>query len=231
MKNKILVMLVEDNPRYREVIVLALEQESGIQLASQFGTAEIALRSLRDNSNQTMPDLILLDLRLPGMDGLEALPQFLASAPGAKVMILTQSDNEADVLRAISLGAAGYLLKSSTVNTIIAGIRTVMNGGASLDAGVARFIISTLKTRLPKDGADVLLTGRQMEVLTMLGEGLLKKEIADRLQISYATVDEHVAHIYERLGVRNAPAAVNKAHQLGIFPSPGRRDRQPGIGG
>jgi DNA-binding NarL/FixJ family response regulator len=106
-----------------------------------------------------------------------------------------------------------------------------MKGGASLDAGVARFIINTLKIRLPKDGADVLLTGRQMDVLTLLGEGLLKKEIADRLQISYATVDEHVAHIYERLGVRNAPAAVNKAHQLGIFPSGGHRDREPGSGG
>jgi DNA-binding NarL/FixJ family response regulator len=68
-----------------------------------------------------------------------------------------------------------------------------------------------------------------MEVLTMLGEGLLKKEIADRLQISYATVDEHVAHIYDRLGVRNAPAAVNKAHQLGIFPSDGHRDHQSGM--
>jgi DNA-binding NarL/FixJ family response regulator len=219
MKSTIRVMLVEDNPRYREVIALALKQEPAIQLASQFGTAEIALRSLRDPSIRDLPDLILLDLRLPGMDGLEALPQFLSAAPAAKIMILTQSDNEADVLRAISLGATGYLLKSSTVITIVEGIRTVMNGGASLDAGVARFIINSLKTRLPKGGAETLLTGRQLEILTLLSGGFLKKEIAERLKISYATVDEHVAHIYERLGVRNAPAAVNKAHLLGLFPS------------
>ncbi len=225
MKSTIRVMLVEDNPRYREVIALALKQEPAIQLASQFGTAEIALRSLRDPANGERPDLILLDLRLPGMDGLEALPLFLAAAPGAKIMILTQSDSEADVLRAISLGATGYLLKSSTVTTIVEGIRTVVGGGASLDAGVARFIINTLKTRLPKGGAEVLLTGRQMEILTLLSEGLLKKEIAERLKISYATVDEHVAHIYERLGVRNAPAAVNKAHLLGLFLVGGDRDR------
>jgi DNA-binding NarL/FixJ family response regulator len=225
MKSTIRVMLVEDNPRYREVIVLALKQEPAIQLASQFGTAEIALRSLRDPSNHERPDLILLDLRLPGMDGLEALPQFLSAAPDAKIMILTQSDNEADVLRAISLGATGYLLKSSTVITIVEGIRTVMNGGASLDAGVARFIINSLKTRLPKGGAETLLTGRQLEILTLLSGGFLKKEIAERLKISYATVDEHVAHIYERLGVRNAPAAVNKAHLLGLFPSKGDRIR------
>jgi len=218
MKSQIRVILVEDNPRYREVIALALEQEPGIQLHSQFGTAEIALRSLRDNPRGELPDLVLLDLRLPGMDGLTALPHFLHFTPGAKIMILTQSDNETDVLRAISLGASGYILKSSTVNTIIEGIRTVMNGGASLDANVARFIINTLKARLPIAGAEVHLTGRQMEILALLGEGLLKKEIADRLKISYATVDEHVAHIYERLGVRNAPAAVNKAHHLGLFP-------------
>jgi|LauGreDrversion4_2_1035121.scaffolds.fasta_scaffold07964_4 DNA-binding NarL/FixJ family response regulator len=226
MKSDIRVMLVEDSPRYREVIALALKQEPAIQLASQFGTAEIALRSLRENVAGERPDLILLDLRLPGMDGLGALPEFLAAAPEAKIMILTQSDAEADVLRAITLGATGYLLKSSTVNTIIDGIRTVMNGGASLDAGVARFIINTLKNRLPQTGTEVLLTGRQMEVLALLGEGLLKKEIADRLKISYATVDEHVAHIYERLGVRNAPAAVNKAHRLGLFPRVGPDNSQ-----
>lgn len=227
MNDNILVMLVEDNPRYREVIALALKPEPGIHLGSQFSTAEIALRSLRENANGEAPDLIVLDLRLPGMDGLEALPQFLAAAPGAKIMVLTQSDHEADVLRAISLGASGYLLKSSTANTIIEGIRTVMNGGASLDAGVACFIINTLKTRLPKGGAEGLLTSRQMEILTLLGEGLLKKEIAERLALSYATVDEHVAHIYERLGVRNAPAAVNKGHILGLFPVGGHRAGQP----
>ena len=217
MKPSIRVMLVEDNPRYREVIAFALKDQPGMKLTGQFGTAEIALRSLQDKPRGEWPDLILLDLRLPGMDGLDALPQFLSALPGAKVMVLTQSDNEADVLRAISLGASGYLLKSSTVNQIVEGIRTVIGGGASLDAGVARFILDTLKTRLPKQDADVLLTERQMQILTLLGEGLVKKEISERLAISYATVDEHIAHIYARLGVHNAPAAVNKAHRLGLF--------------
>jgi DNA-binding NarL/FixJ family response regulator len=211
-------MLVEDNPRYREVVALAVKQEPSFQLAGQFGTAEIALRSLRENLDEPRPDLILLDLRLPGMDGLAALPHFLTAAPLAKITILTQSDNEADVLRAITLGASGYLLKSSTVTAITDGIRTVMNGGALLDAGVARFILRTLPTLSPRGGGGNPLTERQTEILSLLGEGLLKKEIADRLGISYATVDEHVTHIYERLGVRNAPAAVNRAHLLGLFP-------------
>ena len=208
------VMLVEDNPSYREVVALALGGHADLQLSGQFGTAEIALRSL---AAAERPDLILLDLRLPGLDGLEALPRFRAAAPAAKIIVLTQSDHEADVLRAISLGAAGYLLKTSTVAQIVEGIRTVMAGGASLDAGVARFILQTLQTRLPTREAEQLLTDRQRQILALLSEGLVKKEIADRLGISYATVDEHIAHIYERLGVHNAPAAVHKAHRLGLF--------------
>ena len=207
-------MLVEDNPRYRESIALALEEASDIQLIGEFGTAEIALRRLKAGA---LPDLILLDLRLPGMDGLAAIPLFLAIAPAVKIMILTQSNNEADVLRAISLGASGYLLKSSTVDRTLEGIRTVMSGGASLDASVASFILNALQTRLPKDDVEGLLTARQQEVLMLLSEGFVKKEIADRLSISYATVDEHVDHIYRRLGVRNAPSAVNKAHLLGLL--------------
>ena len=217
MKTKTRVMVVEDSPRYREVIALALEDESDIHLAGEFGTVEIALRTLRETRPERLPDLILLDLRLPGMDGLDALPHFHSAAPNTKVMILTQSDSEADVLRAISRGAAGYLLKSSTATQIIEGIRTVMAGGASLDAGVARFILSTLKTRLPKGEAEKILTARELEILALLGEGLVKKEIADKLAISYTTVDSHVVHIYDKLGVRNAPAAVNKAHLIGLL--------------
>lgn len=150
MSRKIRVMLVEDNPEYREVIDLALEDEIDIELISQFGTSEIALRSLQDMSMRKVPDLVLLDLRLPGMDGLDSLPYFKSALPDAKIMILTQSDEEADVLRAISRGASGYLLKSSTLAQITEGIRSTMDGGASLDTGVARFILDTLQTRLPK---------------------------------------------------------------------------------
>lgn len=218
MSSKIRVMLVEDNPEYREVIDLALEDETDIDLISQFGTSEIALRSLQDMSTRKVPDLVLLDLRLPGMDGLDSLPYFKTALPDAKIMILTQSDDEADVLRAISRGASGYLLKSSTLDQITEGIRSTMAGGASLDAGVARFILETLQTKLPKEEMEQILTPRELDILKLLGEGLVKKEIAEQLNISYTTVDTHVTHIYEKLEVRNAPSAINKAHRLGIFP-------------
>ncbi len=219
MNDPVKVMIVEDNPEFRKVIRLALSRDAAIELAGEFGTAEIALRSLRDGSVPGSPDVILLDLRLPGMGGLDALPHFTSTAPHAKVIVLTQSDCETDVLRAIALGAAGYLLKSSTITQIKEGIRTVIDGGASLDPGVAKFLFKTLQARLPTAKAEGLLSDRELEILALLGEGLVKKEIADRLGITYPTVDSHVQHIYEKLQVHNAPAAINIAHRLGIFPT------------
>lgn len=219
MRNTIRVMLVEDHPEYRETLELALRKEPAMELTGQFGTAERALRSLKSTDLSQLPDVILLDLRLPGMNGLEALPLFSKSKPSAKVIVLTQSDREADVLKAITLGAAGYLLKSATLKQITAGIQSVHNGGASLDAKVAQFILKTLKTKLPRGETHPVLTEREMEVLILLAEGLVKKEIADRLCISSTTVVTHVSHIYEKLNVTNAPSAINKAYRMGIFPT------------
>lgn len=217
MPTIIRTMLVEDNRDYRSVIEHALEVEPDIELVSQFSTPEIALRSLEDQKTRKVADLILLDLRLPGMDGLEALPWFQKALPDAKVIILTQSDAEADILKAIKLGASGYLLKSTRADQLTAGIRSVMSGGASLEAGVARLIIETLQTKLPDSEPKELLSKREFEILTLLAEGLVKKDICKQLKISYSTVDTHVAHIYNKLDASNAPAAVSKAYRKGIL--------------
>ncbi|MDQ8207359.1 response regulator transcription factor [Coraliomargarita sp. SDUM461003] len=216
MKEPIKIMLVEDNREYRDVIDLAMSREEDLELVSEFVTAEIALRSVQGNAPK-LPDVVLLDLRLPGMSGLEVLPYFTQAMPRAKVIILTQSDSEEDVLKAISLGASGYLLKSSTITEIKDGIRLVVNGGASLDPSVAKFVLKTLQAKLPTEELNAALSGREQEVLVLISEGLMKKEICDRLGIGYATVDTHVRHIYEKLDVKNAPAAVTKAFRLGLF--------------
>ncbi|CAA6676239.1 MULTISPECIES: response regulator transcription factor [unclassified Lentimonas] len=216
MEECIQVMLVEDNREYRDVIDLALSRDKDLELMSEFVTAEIALRSVQGNSPR-LPDVVLLDLRLPGMSGHEALPYFIEAMPKAKVIMLTQSDKEEDVLKAISLGAAGYLLKSSTITEIKDGIRLVAGGGASLDPSVAKYVLSTLKTKLPKEVLESALSEREMEVLVLLSEGFVKKEICDQLGIGYSTVDTHVRHIYEKLNVRNAPSAITKAFRLGLF--------------
>jgi DNA-binding NarL/FixJ family response regulator len=211
-------MLIEDHPEYREVIELALNKEPDMELSGTFGSAEGALNRLQHGNVRT--DVILLDLNLPGLNGLDALPLLVQAAPEAKVIILTQSDKESDVLRAITLGAAGYLLKSGSRRQITEGIRLVMAGGATLDAGVARFILKTVQTRLPQQqqaAKEALLSKREMEILSLLAEGLVQKEIALKLAISNTTVVTHINHIYQKLHVSNAPAAINKAHLSGLL--------------
>ena len=218
MNQKIRIMMVEDHPEYREIVELALSKEPDMELVSQFGTSERAMRSFRDRNGSEKPDIILLDLNLPGMGGLEAIPYFSAEIPEARIIILTQFDLEDDILKAITLGASGYLLKSSTVRQLTEGIRTVMSGGASLDSRLAKFVLKTLKTKLSKNEFEQLLTERELEVLSLLAEGRVKKEIAERLHISITTVVTHVTHIYEKLNAPNAPAAIAKAFQMGILP-------------
>ena len=219
MTKNIRITLVEDNRDYRDIISLTLGAESDIELINQFGTSEAALRELKAMPKGTTPDLILLDLRLPGMSGLEALPHFREALPDTPVIVLTQSDHEFDVLTAISLGAAGYLLKSSTLETLTEGVHTVMSGGAALDTSIASFILKTLRTKLAPQEINKVLTPRELETLTLISDGLVKKEIAIRLNISFATVDTHIRHIYEKLDVKNAPSAVRKAFKLGLFTS------------
>ncbi|MDF7823572.1 response regulator transcription factor [Pontiellaceae bacterium B12227] len=217
MKSKIRIMVVEDHPEYREVIELSLLEEQDMQLVGAFGAAEVALRSLQSMETRKEADLILLDLHLAGMSGLDAIPFFKKSLPDAKIIILTQSDTEANILQAIQSGAEGYLLKSSSFDEITQGIRTVMQGGAILDQGLARFIIETLKTRPRNEETAIQLTSREKEILTLLGEGLAKKEIADQLGIGVSTVAEFVKRIYIKLNVQNAPAAISKAYKSGIL--------------
>ena len=219
MKRKIKILLVEDNPEYRRVLDIAMKRDPGMELISQVGTAERALRSFQDMSARIVPDIILLDLNLPGMSGIEAIPYFSSTAPDAKIIVLTQSDREVDVLQAITLGAAGYLLKSSTETKITEGIRTVMEGGAPIDAGVAKYILATLKTAPREKQTGPMLSEREMEILTLLANGHSKKEIAGELCIGVSTVVTHVSHIYEKLNVVNAPSAVSKAYRKGILPT------------
>jgi DNA-binding NarL/FixJ family response regulator len=216
---KIKVMLIEDNASYRKGIACTLEEEPDIELISQYGTAEIALRSIQDATGADVPDLILLDLNLPGMSGLDAIPWIKKYTPSTKILILTQSDNEEDVLSAIQRGAVGYLLKNTSVEELTRGIREVMKGGASVDPGLARFILNTLQKKLPDQAVELGLSDREFEVLSLIGDGLVKKQVADQLGVSQRTVATHLEHIYKKLQVKNAPSAIGKAFRLGIFRS------------
>ena len=219
MQPTIRIIMVEDHPEYREGIRFALETVGDIELSHTFGTAERALRWVQEATPRTAADVILLDLNLPGMGGLEAIPWLKQYAPKSQVIVLSQSDAEADVLEAIAAGAAGYLLKNASLEEITDGIRTVMNGGATLDVHIAQYILTALQKQPRPSNGRITLTEREMQVLELIGEGLLKKEISEQLHISIATVATHVRHIYEKLEVQNAPAAISKAFQAGILPT------------
>ena len=219
MTMPIRVMLVEDNEEYRNVIQFAVKREDDLELFSQFGTAEMAISSLDKIRSKLYPQVILLDLRLPGMSGLESIPHFKERLPEVKIIVLSQSNAEADVVHSITLGASGYLLKSSTVQQVTDAIRNVMKGGATLDPAVAQYLIKSMRDRPKPPGTKKLLSTRESEVLELLADGLQKREIAEQLHISYPTVDAHVRHIYEKLDVKNAPSAVRTAYRMGIFNS------------
>lgn len=217
MKEPITLMLVEDSPAYREVITLAVERDTQLQLNNAYGTAEEALRALQEAPVRQRPHLVLLDLHLPSMNGLEALPWIKQYAPEVKVIILTQSSLEADVLKAISQGAKGYLLKSATMSQIKEGIRSVWEGNALLDGSLAGFLAQALASKPSEIPLEKPLSDRELEILTLLGDGLVKKEIAEHLGIGFATVATHIRRIYEKLQVENAPAAIAKAFKSGVL--------------
>jgi DNA-binding NarL/FixJ family response regulator len=213
-------MLIEDSEDYRKGIVFMLDGKPDMKVISQYSTAEIALRNLRETAKEMQPEIILLDLNLPGMSGLEAVPLIKQQAPEIKIIILTQSDKKADVLSAIRLGASGYLLKSASVSSLIEGIELVHSGGATLDTHLAGFILNALSQRLPDVMTpDAPLSKREREVLTLIAEGEAQKQIASQLDISTHTVSEYIHNIYSKLEVRNAPAAVSKAYRSGILPA------------
>lgn len=210
------ILLVEDNPRYRQVVSKALQREARFELVGPaLGSAERALVQLA-RTNSIPPDVVLLDLYLPGISGAAAIPSMLSLAPNTKIIVLSQSNREADVVGAIAAGAAGYLLKSSKIQQIKAAIDSVLGGGAPLDAAVAKYIIQHIHAKHP-GGPGRKLTEREVQVLHLIAQGMVKKEIADQLGITELTVQTHVRRIYEKLGVPNAPAAVDQGHKKGLL--------------
>jgi DNA-binding NarL/FixJ family response regulator len=208
------IWIIEDNTPYREAVMFALESEDSITCEGAFRSAEAALQNLQ--SGAAAPHVVLLDLDLPGMHGLEALLLLKQRAPDTHVLILTEFDERPKVFQAISEGASGYLLKSSPIADISRGICEVMTGGAPLNARIAKMMLSTFTVLKPRvEEGD--LTSREREVLVLLARGLSKKQVAGELAVSYHTVDMHTRGIYKKLQVHNLSGAVSKAIQSGLI--------------
>ena len=216
MDDLIQVLLVEDSRSFSRVIELALSEDEMIKGVVSFGSAEAALRSLLQIEGRGV-DIIILDISLPGMSGLEAIPHFQNELREVPILILSQSNEEAVVVEALSLGATGYLLKSSTSEEICNAVRKVVNGGTAFDLGVSKYVIDTLRKQPRKVEQDFQLSKRELETLILMAQGLSRKEIAGELGVSISTVVTHINRIYRKLKVPNAPAAISKGYRCGLL--------------
>jgi len=202
------IWLVEDNSAYRRTVGRLIDRLSGFRCARLFTNCEDALAAMTATSE--VPEIILLDVGLPGMSGLEGIRHFKERAPGVHVIVLTVFDDREKIFNAICAGASGYLLKTATEERIGEALREVLNGGAPMTASIAQKVLERF-SQLAGPRGEYGLTGREQEILELMVEGLIKKEIADRLSLSYHTVDSHLRNIYSKLQVHNRSEAVGKA--------------------
>jgi DNA-binding NarL/FixJ family response regulator len=209
------VWLIEDNAVFRRTLGRLLDGTDGLSCPHAFGNAEQALSSLRSHAP---PDLALMDINLPGMSGIAAVRKFKETAPETLVLMLTVFEDNDRVFEAICAGANGYMLKTAPLESIIAAITEARGGGAPMSPSIARKVLAMFgRFGGPHGhGEKVQLTPREQEVLHALAEGLSMSEISGKLDISYHTVDTHLRHIYSKLHVRSATAAVAKAVREGL---------------
>ena len=213
---QIQVWLVEDNEIFRRNVQRVINNLEGMTCDGSFDSAEATLTALQNN---TAPNVILLDVQLPGVDGIAALTEFRETIPNTRVIILTVFDDADKIFRAVCAGASGYVLKASGTDKIGESIRQVMGGGAPMTPEVAKKVLDAFANSelLPGEKGDYGLTAREQEILRLLAEGLLKKEIADALSISVNTVSTHLRRVYDKLHVNTNTGAVAKALREGII--------------
>jgi DNA-binding NarL/FixJ family response regulator len=206
--NKIDVMIIEDNNLFRKSLADFINQGDGMRCQYHFSSCEDALAAIRAQAIE--PDIILLDIGLPGMNGIEGISYLKTEVPTSKIIMLTIQDENESVFNAICKGASGYLLKDSSSEKIIESIKEVTNGGAPMNASIASKVLKMFRDFIP-EFKDYHLSQREKEILKYLVDGLSKKLIAEKLFVSYHTIDSHIRNIYEKLEVHSNSSAVAKA--------------------
>ena len=210
------VLVVDDHPVVREGLVSVLEDQPEVEVIGSLGSAEQAVAQV----GRLRPDIVLLDLELPGMDGVAAIPRLLAASPATGVIVFTAYDTEERVLGAIRAGARGYLLKGANGQEIGQAIRTVQSGGSHLAPRVASTLLAQVQSPHPQHS----LTPREEEVLRLVADGLPSKQIARSLAITERTVKFHVASLMRKLDADNRAQMVAIAAQRGLL-RPDQKDR------
>jgi len=202
----ITVSIVEDNEQLRGTLARVINRAEGFRCLSQYPTAEDALKDLP----QVRPEVVLMDINLPGINGVECVRQLKQLLPQTLVIMLTVYEDTENIFKALAAGAAGYLLKRTKSAQLLEAIREVQRGGSPMTTHIARKVTQSFQKAGPSSQPTENLSEREQQVLDCLSQGFLYKEIAEKLGISYETVHTYVRRIYEKLQVRTRTEAVAK---------------------
>lgn len=202
------VAIVEDLQEVADGLAAILQQDSEIQLNGSFRTAEAAIIELP----LLMPDIVIMDINLPGITGIECVKKIKAITPSIQFMMFTVYENNDQVFEALKAGASGYLLKKTAPVQIIESIKELYAGGSPMSASIARKLVNVFQQEQTDTHESAKLTPREREVLELTAKGLLYKEIAGQLGIGFGTVRQHLYKVYEKLHVQNKTEAINKVY-------------------
>ncbi|GAA1782488.1 response regulator [Agromyces lapidis] len=212
--NPIRVVVADDHPIVRAGIVGLLGTAAGIEVVGEASNGAEAVELARAEH----PDLVLMDLRMPGVDGASATAEIVAGVPGTRVLVLTTYESDEHILSAIEAGAGGYLLKAAPQEEILAGIRAVAGGETVLAPSIAAKLVARVRAGAAETAdAAPSLSPRELEVLRLVASGRSNPEIARELFIGEATVKTHLLHAFEKLEVNDRTRAVTRAMELGLL--------------
>ena len=200
----ILAGLIEDTENYRAAITSLLGLSTEVQLAGSWRDAETAIKEVPE----ILPDVILTDIQLPGLNGIECIRRLKTDCPNIQFLVLTVFEEDEKIFEALKAGASGYLLKSSSPETIIHAIAEIHTGGSPMSPGIARKIITHF--REPLQNGHALFTDRERQVLDLMAQGKLVKEIAYDLDVTSHAIKKHIKNIYQKMQVQTRVEAVMK---------------------
>ena len=207
------VLIVDDHPIVRQGLATVLDQEEDLSVVGQAADGVEAVVKARG----LLPDIILMDLQMPEMDGVEAITQILAEGSDSKIIILTAYATDEYIFSGIEAGARGYLLKDSPPDDVVKAIRTVHQGESMIQPKIASRLLDRLGQLSHTHSPDTLLSDREIEVLQVMSTGAANKEIANQLLIGQSTVKTHIVRIFSKLGVNGRTEAVSEGLKKGII--------------
>ena len=213
---KIRIMLAEDHVLVREGTKEMLDREEDMEVVAEAGDGEEAVRLVAEHD----PDIVIMDIALPKLNGIEATRQIKEISPGTAVLVLSAYDDDEYVFALLEAGAAGYLLKDVSTDALVEAIRAVQAGESMLHPAIARKVVNRFSRYVEGGQAEAPfeeLTEREVEVLQLAGKGITNREIADSLSISHRTVQAHLSHIFNKLGVGSRTEAVVYALRKGLL--------------